>query len=274
MEKAIIETRIYSVKKRLLHVSCSCGKAVHLGGSLSMVDALTVLYSSVLKYDVQNPEWEDRDRFILSKGHCAIALYSVLAEFGYISESEMETFMQDDSNLVAHPVMNLQLGIESSNGSLGQGISMAVGIAQAGKIKNRNYKVYTLVGNGECDEGSVWEAAELASHYHLDNLTVIIDNNKLQSDGESSSVLDLIDIKKKWEAFGFLAIEIDGHDITQIYDAFTADSCNKPKAIICNTCKGHGISFMENRPEWHHNRLSENLYKQAIKELEEEYGKN
>ncbi len=269
MNVSELKQHLYESKKRLLYTAYHCGKSVHLGGSLSILEVLTVLYREVMRYDVSNPEWSERDRFILSKGHCAAALYAVLSECGFFDEEVLETFMQNDSDLTVHPVMNVRLGIESSNGSLGQGISMAAGIAKAAKIQGREFKVYTLLGNGECNEGAVWEAAMLASHMKLDNLTVIVDNNRMQSDGYSSQVLDMPKLVKKWESFGFQVCEADGHDFRQLLLAFSEKTENKPKVIICNTIKGHGVSFMENKPEWHHNRLTEKLYEQALKEMEE-----
>lgn len=263
-----LEIRALNVKKRILKTAFECGKNVHIGGSLSMVELLTVLYLDILNYKVDNLRWADRDRFILSKGHCALALYTVLTECGILTEEQLATFMMEDTELVVHPVMNVDLGIESSNGSLGQGLSMAVGIAKAAKIRNKDYQVYVLIGNGECNEGSIWEAAMLAAAWKLDNLTVILDNNHLQNDGISKNVLDMKSMDQKWESFGFLTKAVDGHNIEEIRSAFHIHKNGMPKIIIGNTKKGYGISFMENHPEWHHNRLTRQLYEDAMKELE------
>jgi transketolase len=259
-----------NVRKRILKMANACGRNAHLGGSLSMVELLTVLYRDVMNYDFQNPTWEERDRFILSKGHCVLALYALFAEAGLLSETEATTFLQDGSSLGSHPVMNPSLGIESSNGSLGQGVSMAVGIAKAAKIQNKSYKVYTLVGNGECNEGSVWEAAMLASQWKLNNLSIILDNNKLQSDGASMGIIDAYNLADRFASFGFDVHEIDGHDEIAIKEAYDADPCDKPKIVIANTIKGKGVSFMEGNNDWHHNRLTDKLYEQALQELKEQ----
>jgi transketolase len=263
-----MELTAINVRKRILKMANGCKRNAHIGGSMSMVELLTVLYRDVLQYDVLNPLWDDRDRFILSKGHCVLALDAVLAECGFISEDEASTFLQDGSDFGSHPVMNVGHGIESSSGSLGQGISMAVGIAKAAKLKNKDYRVYVLIGNGECDEGSVWEAVMLAAQWKLDNLTVILDNNRLQSDGESADIIKLDSFADKFKNFGFNVYEVDGHNEAEILDAFKAASELKPKVIIGNTVKGKGVSFMENDNAWHHNRLTDSLYQQALDELE------
>ena len=257
-----------AVRKRILEIANKCQRNAHIGGSLSMVELLTVLYRDILNYNINDPLWDERDRFVLSKGHCVLALEAVLTELGFISEEEMSTYLQDGSDFGSHPVMSIEHGIESSNGSLGQGISMAVGLAKAAKIKGMSHKIYVLMGNGECNEGSVWEAAMLASQWELDNLTVIIDYNGLQSDGESNRIINLSNISDKFSTFGFTTYEIDGHNEEQILNAYKAASDKSPKAVIAHTIKGKGVSFMENNNEWHHNRLIDALYKQALMELE------
>lgn len=264
-----LEQSIGRVKKTILRMAFECQKNSHIGGSLSMADMLTVLYKEYLNYDRNNLEWEGRDRFILSKGHCVLAYYAVLRECQILSDDVLASFQKNGSLLGTHPTMNMQYGIESSNGSLGQGISMAVGIAKAAKIKGEHYHVYTLVGNGECNEGSVWEAAMLAVQWELDNLTVILDNNHMQSDGDSEGIISASGMDRKWDAFGFDTRVIDGHDVSQICAVFEEKSQNRPKIVIGETVKGHGISFMENNYEWHHNRLTQRLYEQACVELEE-----
>ncbi len=267
MEKSYLEETVVNVKKRILYMSNACGQRTHLGGSLSMAELLTVLYKEVMHYDPKNPSWEGRDRFILSKGHCVLAYYAVLAECGFIGEKDLATFQQDGTLLGAHPIMNMEFGIESSNGSLGQGISMAVGLAKAAKIKRESHRIYVLIGNGESNEGAVWEAAMLAAQWKLDNLTVIMDNNHMQSDGDSQNIISSNEMQEKWKSFGFQTVEVDGHNVGAICDAFRIDPQEKPKIIIGNTVKGHGISFMENNNEWHHNRMTDKLYAEALKEL-------
>ena len=262
-----MELSTNNVRKRILDMAYRCGRNVHLGGSLSMADILTVLYRDVMNIKVSDMQWDDRDRFILSKGHCVLALYAVMAELGIMGEEEVGSYMQDGSLYGSHPVMDIRHGIECSSGSLGQGVSMAVGIAKAGKLTNRSYNVYTLVGNGECDEGSVWEAFMLAGQWKLDNLTIIIDNNRIQSDGKSEDIIDLSNISQRLDGFGLKVIEINGHDEVEILQAFRSSFENTSKVIVCNSVKGKGVSFMENNNEWHHNRLIEETYKKAIEEI-------
>lgn len=256
------------VRKRILSIAYKCNNNTHLGGSLSIVELLTVLYRDVLNYKFDDPKWSERDIFILSKGHCALALDAVLNVCGVISDEESDTFLQNGSDFGSHPVMNIEHGIECSSGSLGQGVSMAVGIAKASKIKGKSNSIYVLVGNGECNEGAVWEAAMLASQWKLSNLTFIIDSNGFQSDGESSVIVNMSSIAGKFESFGFCVTEIDGHDENQIYEAYVLHSGDRPKAIVANTIKGKGISFMEGNNTWHHNRLIDEMYCNAMEELE------
>jgi transketolase len=202
------------------------------------------------------------------EGHGVLGYFSALLVAGIISDEVYNTFQKNESDLIAHPVMNLDLGIESSNGSLGQGLSMAVGIAFAAKKTIADYKSYVLLGDGECNEGSVWEAVMLASQLKLDNLIAIIDCNKLQSDGSSEQIMNMDNFSLKFDAFGWDVHEINGHDISQIISAFTADKViNKPRVIVANTVKGKGISFMENNNEWHHNRLTKSNYDLSLLEL-------
>lgn len=240
----------------------------HLGGGLSMVEIFTVLYGKILKYKVENPEWENRDRFILSKGHGVLPFFVALNNAGFISNDELLTYKKNASQLISHPVMNMRLGMESSNGSLGHGLSMGVGIAIS-LIKKNNFesRVFVVLGDGECNEGSVWEAAMSAAHFNLNNLVAIVDYNKLQSDGASESIMDIGDLESKWSSFGWEVISIDGHDINALINAISKKVSSKPKVIIANTTKGKGISFMENNNTWHHNRLTQSTYDQAISEL-------
>lgn len=267
-----LEKLALAIRKRVIKVAYECNGNVHLGGALSMVDILAVLYGEIL-HGIGDA-YEERDKFVLSKGHGALALFATLGELGYISEERLETYLADGSNLCAHPVMEPEIGIESSNGSLGQGISMAVGMALSAKRKQRNYRVYTIIGNGESNEGLVWEALASASQFQLDNFTVILDDNKFQNDGASEQVMYYPNYMERLQAFGFHTLEIDGHNTSEIRKALESNPVkNIPTAIIANTIKGHGISFMENDNSWHHNRLTQKNYEQAMKELEErKYG--
>lgn len=233
-----------------------------------MVEIMATLYAQVLRYDKADPRWSGRDRFILSKGHGVLGYFSALLAAGIIDEDTYNTFQTNGSDLIAHPVMNLDLGIESSNGSLGQGLSMAVGIALAARKKGQSFKTYVLLGDGECNEGSVWEAVMSAAQLKLDNLVIVIDYNKLQSDGDARQIVDLADLGAKFRSFGWDTCEVDGHHIGQLAGAFEQPPVHgQPRAIVANTVKGKGISFMENNNEWHHNRLTRNSYELALSEL-------
>ncbi len=258
------------VRRKMINMAYASGNTAHFGAGLSIVEILAVLYTKVLNIDPKNPTLEARDRFILSKGHGVLSYYAVLAACGFFEETLLETFQENESDLIAHPVMNLKLGIETSNGSLGHGLSVAIGSLIASKRNNIPYKAYVLMGNGECNEGSVWEAAMFASSHKLSALTAIIDNNSLQSDGNSNDIIDMLDIKEKWEAFGWEVIEVDGHNTAELERALCKERyLEKPRVIIANTIKGKGISFMENDNEWHHSRLNEAQYKLALSELKE-----
>ncbi len=257
------------MRRKMLDVSYTCNQSVHIGGALSIVEILATLYSNVLHLDPQNPKMPGRDRFILSKGHGALSFYAALLVRGIIDEEIFNSYQTNASNLTTHPVMNLDLGIESSNGSLGQGLSMGVGMAIAAKVRGDKHKVYVLLGDGECNEGSVWEAAMSAVNFKLDNLIAIIDKNDFQNDGSSVSVMEPGDFVKKWDGFGWNAIPVDGHNLEQIYVNLTSHEIyEKPKVLIAQTVKGRGISFMEHKAEWHHNRLTKAQYDLATKELE------
>jgi len=256
------------MRTRILEISHRCNLSAHLGGGLSMVEIMATLYGSVLKFDKNNPRWAERDRFILSKGHGVLGYYSALLAAGFIPEEVFNTFQTNESDLIAHPVMNLDLGIESSNGSLGHGLSMAIGIALAGKKKQQHFNAYVLLGDGECNEGAVWEAIMSAPQLGLDNLTAIVDYNRLQSDGDSRKIIDFGDLAAKFRCFGWNVCEVDGHNIDEILAAFTQTFDRvAPKVIVAHTIKGKGVSFMENNNEWHHNRLTKASYEQAIAEI-------
>jgi len=268
MELIQIQIMAKTMRHKILEISHNCNTSAHLGGGLSMVEVMAVLYGRVLRFKVGQPRWEGRDRFILSKGHGVLGYFPALLAVGIISEDTYKTFKTNESDLIAHPVMNLDLGIESSNGSLGQGLSMGVGIALAAKKKKSDFRVFVYMGDGECNEGSVWEAVMSAAQFGLDNLTAVVDYNKLQSDGDSRHIMDLADLAAKFKSFGWDVKEIDGHDIGQIVNAFEAPQvAGQPRILVAHTVKGKGISFMENNNEWHHNRLTKEKYELALAEL-------
>ena len=246
-------------------------KSGHIGGSFSAAEILMALYFERMKLDTLNPRSEKRDRFVLSKGHITPAYYSVLAMRGFFSVEELSTFRKNGSKLQGHPDRNKVSGVDMSSGSLGQGMSSAVGIALAGKLKNADYRVYTLVGDGEIQEGQVWEAAMFASHRKLDNLCVIVDNNGIQSDGPIETINSPYPIDEKFKAFGFEVVTIDGHNFDDIINAFNKAEAvkGKPTAIIAKTVKGKGVSFMENSVAWHGKVPSDAEYELAMKELGE-----
>ncbi len=241
----------------------------HIGGALSMIEIMSVLYLGVMKYDIKNPLMEKRDRFILSKGHGVIAQYAALKEAGFLTDEDLLTFKQNETQLYAHPSMNLKMGIEFSSGSLGQGLSLGVGTALALKQKNNtSSRIFVLLGDGECDEGSVWEAAASANHYQLSNLVVIVDKNNLQYDGQTKEILSMDPLEEKWKSFGWKVLSINGHSEKDLLTALNSNS-NVPIAIIANTVKGKGVSFMEDNVLWHNNRLTENQLIQAMEEQED-----
>ena len=241
----------------------------HPGGSLSCADILTVLYFNQMNIDPENPKAKERDRFVLSKGHCAPALYATLARKGYFDKELLKGFRKVESNLQGHPDMKKIPGVDMSTGSLGQGLSAAVGMAISSKIEHEGYRVYCLLGDGEIEEGQVWEAAMSASKNKLDNLCAIVDYNTLQIDGNVEEVAGLIDIKEKFESFGFNVIEVNGHDIDALINAFNIAKHQKemPSVIIAHTIKGKGVSFMEGKAEWHGKAPNQEQYEQAINEL-------
>ena len=246
-------------------------KAGHPGGSLSSAEIYTYLYMEEMNVDPKNPTDPERDRFVLSKGHTCPGLYGVMAEKGYFDREELKTFRHLGSRLQGHPSMRYLPGIDMSSGSLGQGISCAFGMALAAKLQNKNYRVYTLIGDGEIEEGQVWEASLFAGAKKLDNLCVIVDNNNLQIDGTLEEVNNPYPIDKKFEAFNFHVINVeDGHDFKQLASAFAEARATKgmPTVIICQTLKGKGISFMENKAVWHGKAPNAEEYEAAMEELE------
>jgi transketolase len=245
------------------------GRAGHLGGSLSITDVVAALYFSKMKLDKNNPRWEKRDYFLLSKGHAALAQYAALAEMGFFSENELDQVKSLESMLQGHPDMSRTPGIEANTGSLGQGLSIACGIAAGLKIDKSNRRVYCVVGDGELDEGQIWEAAMAASVYKLDNLTAILDNNGLMATGVIAERFDSSPLLEKWRSFGWWVCEIDGHDMKSILEALEeADKVmRQPKMIIAHTVKGKGISFAENQPAFHNGILTQEQYELALQEL-------
>lgn len=241
----------------------------HPGGSLSCADILTVLYFNQMNINPQKPDAEGRDRFVLSKGHCSPALYATLARKGYFDKELLKTFRKIGSNLQGHPDMNKVPGVDMTTGSLGQGLSSAVGMALASKMDSAGCRIYCLLGDGEIEEGQVWEAAMSASKNKLDNLCAILDYNHLQIDGKVEDVAGLVDVQAKFESFGFKVINVDGHNIEQLIQAFSIARHQKgmPSIIIANTIKGKGVSFMENEVSWHGRAPSKEQYEQAMNEL-------
>ena len=273
----------FSEKKQLSLKACKVrqliiegtfnAKSGHPGGSLSAADVITYLYFKEMRVDPSNPKWEDRDRFVLSKGHAAPALYGALAVKGFFPEDEMKNLRKPTSFLQGHPDMKGVPGVDMSTGSLGQGVSCAVGMALAGKIADKDYRVYAVLGDGEIQEGQVWEAAMFAAHKKLDNLTIFIDNNNLQIDGTMEEVNSPYPIPEKFAAFGWNTVEIDGHDFDQIEDAIAQAKGvkDKPTAVIMHTVKGKGVSFMENQVGWHGVAPNAEQYENAMNELNAQY---
>ena len=244
-------------------------KSGHPGGSLSIADIMAVLYFNELRIDEKNPRWENRDRLVLSKGHCSPALYAALAERGYFEKEDLKSFRKIDGNLQGHPDLNKVQGVDMTSGSLGQGLSVANGMAISAKMDNKAYRVYVIIGDGEIEEGQVWEAAMTANKYKLDNLCVIVDNNNLQIDGTIEEVMNSYPIDEKFKSFGFNVLNIDGNNIEEITSAFeiAKQTKDKPTCIIAKTIKGKGVSFMENKAEWHGKAPNEEEYIQAMREL-------
>ena len=264
-----LELMAVKIRKHIIEMLYKA-KSGHPGGSLSAVEALVALYFVHMRHNPKNPSDPDRDRFILSKGHAAPALYAVLAECGYFPVKELEKLREIDSMLQGHPVCKCTPGVEASTGSLGHGLSFANGVALAGRLDKKDYNVYVMLGDGETDEGQVWEAAAVASHYKLDNLVGMIDRNFLQIDGRTEDVLKLESVRDRWTAFGWYTIEIDGHDIQEILDALNEANShkNQPTMIILNTVKGKGVSFMENNVDFHGVPPNEKEYNLAMEELQ------
>ena len=269
-EKRVTELAIIAnkIRKNALTAVYSA-QSGHPGGSLSIADLLALLYFEVMNVDPKDPKKSDRDRLVLSKGHTAPALYSALAERGFFPIDDIKTFRNSKSYLQGHPDMNKVPGIDMSTGSLGQGVSTAGGMALSAKLDNKDYRVYSILGDGELEEGQVWEQAMFAAHYKLDNLTIFVDFNGLQIDGDVTEVMNPTPIDKKFEAFGWNVIVADGHDISDLYSAIETAKATKgmPTAIIMKSVKGKNVSFMENNAGWHGAAPNEEQYNQAITEL-------
>ena len=264
------ELALTAAKARLLGLEMVYAAASgHLGGSLSSLDALTVLYQNVMRVDPANPQKPDRDRFVLSKGHCTPALYPILALRGFFPVEDLKLFRSIQGHMSGHAEMHHVKGVDMSTGSLGQGISAAVGLALAGKLDKAGYRVYTLLGDGELAEGQVWEAAMSAAKYHLDNLCAVVDVNGLQIDGKTSDVMPTEPLDKKFEAFNWHVIHVDGHDLTALEEAYAQAAAHKgqPTVILARTVKGKGVSFMENNAGWHGKAPNAEQYEQARAEL-------
>lgn len=270
VETEYVKKEAQRMRMLALQAIASAGSG-HPGGALSAADILAVLYFYKMKLDAQNPSWEDRDRFVLSKGHACPILYAALAEKGFFSTDDLKNLRKSDAFLQGHPDMKHTPGIDMSTGSLGQGISAAVGMAYAGKMDKKNYAVYCMLGDGECEEGQVWEAIMSAAHFRLDNLVIIVDYNHLQIDGTNEEIMDVSNLCERFKANHFTVFSIDGHDIAGIAKAL--DEAEKvkgrPVAIIANTIKGRGVSFMQNKVEWHGRSLNEEELKLALLELGE-----
>lgn len=255
-----------NIRKNIINIGNKSASA-HFGGSLSSVDILTYIFS-IMNFDTKNMVNNDRDRFILSKGHCALGLYSALFEFGLITEDDLLSFNQDTKDFPTHCVQNIKKGIEVSSGSLGLGLSLGLGKAIALKKRNINKRVFVLAGNGELNEGSLWESIMFAGHKQLDNITLIVDDNGMQNDGASLNVMPVINWSEKLKVFNWQVVDVNGHDFEEMAKAFNISYEGKPLAIVAHTVKGKGISFMENNGKWHHGKLSEEEYQTAISDLE------
>ena len=265
----IIEDFALNIRKNILEMALAAGaSSSHFGGALSITEIISVLFADQMKIKKDNPKHESRDRFILSKGHACLAYYAALSEVGYISKEELKTFEKDDSNLLGHPVINRDIGIDFSNGSLGMGLALGIGVALALKKRKKDINVYVVLGDGECNEGSVWEAAMAAPNFKLNNLYAIVDKNNFQQTGSNKDIMDNPNLKEKWSSFGWNTKEVDGHNINELLSFFEEGrTIDKPKALIANTIKGKGFSFSENNNDWHHSVLTKSLYEKGLQEL-------
>jgi transketolase len=261
----------YKMRKNILKMSFEAGaSSSHLGGALSIVEIVAVLFSSKMKLDKKNINWSERDRFILSKGHACLAYYAALAGVKIINEKDLETFEKDGTNFLGHPVMNKDIGIDFSTGSLGMGLSIGIGLAISAKKRKKNFNVFVILGDGECNEGSIWEGAMAAPNFDLENLFVIVDKNNFQQTGSNNEIMKNNNLALKWKSFGWEVSEVDGHNISELLDFFNRKS-SKPKLLIANTIKGKGFTFSENNNDWHYAVLTKNFYEKGLIELEQKY---
>ncbi len=265
-----IQSTALRMRKNSLDMALVAGSnGAHLGPGYSMAEITATLYKAVMRHDPKNPGWEDRDRFVLSKGHGVLGYYTILAECGYFPVSLLKTFETLDSPLAGHPSIHKELGIDFSTGSLGHGLGLGAGLAIGFKRKRSPARVYVYMGDGECNEGSVWEAAMLAAQKGLDNLTVVVDNNRLQSDGLGREIINIDDLGAIWKAFGWSVCTVNGHDVEALLDVFHERnlSSGRPRAVIAKTVKGKGASLFENNNLWHHGRLTQQQYDDVMAEL-------
>ena len=264
-----LEAMARRIRLAILKMTYQSGlKGAHLGGSMSVADILAVLYGDILRYDPARPEMPERDRLILSKAHAAVALYAALHEAGFLTDADIDHALQGDSMFFEHPKRSLAHGIEFSGGSLGQGLSLGMGTALGLKKKGVPARVYVILGDGECDEGSVWEAAAAVIHFRLDNVTVIVDDNGLQFDGRKEDILKAGEAEDRWKSLGFDTQTADGHDVEALREALRKES-DRPRVIIAKTVKGKGVHFAENDPTWHTGRLTDELYQEAIRDIDD-----
>ena len=259
-----------TIRRLIIQTAAECGEAAHIGGSLSMVELLNTLFGSVLRHRPAEPQWPERDIFILSKGHAVLGYFAVLHAYGYFDCDKLRTFQTNGSDLIAHPVKKYDLGVESSNGSLGQGLSFGLGIAIGMHKRAQDRRVFVLLGDGECNEGSVWETAALAGEQGISNIVAIIDENGFRNDGENAMYTNGPVIADVWRAFNWNVIEVNGHDVSAIEAAFAAaELCDdRPTAIVAKTIKGRGVSFMEANNDWHHNRITAKTLDEILAEFD------
>ena len=268
-----IRQQCKKIRKLTMEMTLEVEGGVHFGPAYSIIEIIAALYLDIMNIDPKNPRWEDRDRFILSKGHGVASLYPTMALAGYYPVEFLKHYGEENGVLGMHPGLAPDYGIEASTGSLGQGLSFGMGMALAGKIRKKDYRTFVLLGNGECNEGQIWECAMSAAHYGLENLVAIVDNNAMQCDQESRTICDMGDIGDKWRSFGWEVKEIDGHDVKQLLIALskTRQPYGKPLVVICNTIKGKGISFFEDNNNYHHvHYVTKELCEKALKDMEEQ----
>ncbi len=267
-----LEKKAHELRNLCLDTTYWAGSA-HIGGGTSVMDIMTILYHKYMKIDVSNPNWEDRDRFILSKGHAGVALAALLCDLGFNDPEQLKTFNLSNSKMGIHLDSNKVVGVDASTGSLGHGLPIAVGTGLAAKVLGKDYKTYCVLGDGECDEGSNWEAAMSAAHFKADNVITFVDRNKCMIDGRTEDVMNLEPFADKWKAFGFIVKEVDGHNFKELAEAidFALENKGAPVMIIANTIKGAGIDFMEDDYKWHYGAIDDEKYKKAKASLETYY---